>query len=103
MPVQIESDSLEARVLRILLATYPISVSDLKWELKISEDILNRTLKSLETRGILELEELPDTTFIRLLRTDIAFVGRKVTQRKRFKQKGKKPAKKEEYDGMMFG
>jgi DNA-binding transcriptional ArsR family regulator len=102
MPIEIESDSLEARILRILLETYPITVSDLKWELKISPNILERALKALQSRGILELEKMPDKTFIRLVRRDIAFVGKKATQRKRFKHKGKKPEKKE-YDGMMFG
>ena len=102
MPIEIESDSLEARLLRILLKTYPITVSDLKWELKVSSGILERTLKGLQSRGIIELEVLPDKTFVRLLRSDFAFVGRKATQRKRFKHKGKK-SEKEEYDGMMFG
>jgi DNA-binding transcriptional ArsR family regulator len=102
MPIEIESDSLEARVIRILLETYPVTLSDLKWQLKVSPDILTRTLKALQSRGILELEELPDQTFIRLLRTDFSFVGRKATQRKRYKHKGKK-SEKEEYEGMMFG
>jgi DNA-binding transcriptional ArsR family regulator len=102
MPIEIDADSLEARILRILLETYPITVSDLKWELKISPNILERTLKALQSRGILELEEMPDKTFIRLIRRDISFVGRKATQKKRFKHKGKKLEKKE-YDGMMFG
>lgn len=103
MPVEIESDSLEARILRVLLESYPVTVSDLEWELKISPGILMRTLKALQSRGILDFEELPDKTFIRLLRTDFAFVGRKATQRKRFKQKGKKKPKSEEYEGIMFG
>jgi DNA-binding transcriptional ArsR family regulator len=102
MPVEIDSDSLEARILRILIKTYPVTTSDLRWELKISPNILERTLKALQSRGIVELEELPDKTFIRLIRRDISFVGRKATQRKRVKRKGKRPEKKE-YDGMMYG
>ncbi len=102
MPVEIESDSLEARILRVLLETYPISVKDLRWELRISKNILDRALKGLQSRRIIELEVLPDKTFIRLLRSDIAFVGRKATQRKRFKHKGKRP-KQKDYDGIMFG
>jgi predicted ArsR family transcriptional regulator len=102
MPIEIDSDSLEARILRILIKTYPVTVKDLKWDLKISPDILKRTLKALQSRGIIELEELPDKTFIRLIRRDIAFVGRKAAQRKRVKRKGKK-AEKTEYDGMMYG
>ncbi len=103
MPIEIESDSLEARILRILLETYPVTTSDLEWELKISSGILKRTLKALQSRGILEFEELPDKTFVRLLRSDFAFVGRKATQRKRYKQKGKKMPEKDDYEGMMFG
>jgi DNA-binding transcriptional ArsR family regulator len=103
MPIEIESDSLEARILRILLETYPVTTTDLQWELKISPGVLMRTLRALQSRGILEFEELPDKTFIRLLRSDFSFVGRKATQRKRYKQKGKKKPKKKDYDGMMFG
>ncbi|MEE9115378.1 MAG: transcriptional regulator [Thermoplasmata archaeon] len=102
MPIEIESDSLEARILRILIKTYPITVSDLEWDLKISPNILQRTMKALQSRGIIELEELPDKTFIRLIRRDISFVGRKATQRKRVKRKGEK-IEKSEYDGMMYG
>ncbi len=102
MPIEIESDSLEARILRILIKTYPVTVSDLEWDLKISANILQRTMKALQSRGIIELEELPDKTFIRLIRRDISFVGRKATQRKRVKRKGKK-VEKSEYDGMMYG
>jgi predicted ArsR family transcriptional regulator len=102
MPIEIDSDSLEARILQILIKTYPVTTSDLKWELKISPNILERTLKALQSRGIVELEELPDKTFIRLMRRDIAFVGRKATQKKRVKRKGKRP-EKTEYDGMMYG
>ncbi len=102
MPIEIESDSLEARLLRVLLKTYPITTANLKWELKVSSGILERTLKGLQSRGIIELEVLPDKTFVRLLRSDISFVGRKATQRKRFKHKGKRSGK-QDYDGMMFG
>ncbi|MFQ6127859.1 MAG: MarR family transcriptional regulator [Thermoplasmata archaeon] len=101
MVIEIEQDTLEERVLRILLQSYPITVEDLKWELKISKDRLNRVLKKLTVRGIIELEKLPGTTYVRLLRTDLVFVGMKATQKKRFKRKGGK-RREEDYEGIMF-
>ena len=101
MVIEIEQGSLEERVLRILLEAYPVTLKDLKWELKISEVKLDLVLKKFVMRGIIELEELPDTTFIRLLRSDFVFVGRKASQKKRFKRKGGRK-KVEDYDGIMF-
>lgn len=101
MVIEIEQGTLEERVLRILLQAYPVTLKDLKWELKISDVKLDLVLKKFVMRGIIELEELPDTTFVRLLRSDFVFVGRKASQKKRFKRKGGRK-KGEEYDGIMF-
>jgi hypothetical protein len=99
--IEIEQGTLEERVLRVLLEAYPVTLKDLKWELKISEVKLDLVLKKFVMRGIIELEELPDTTFVRLLRSDFVFVGRKASQKKRFKHKGGRK-KGEDYDGIMF-
>lgn len=100
--IEIQQGTIEERILRILLETYPITLEDIQWELGISEGRLMRAIKGLQLRRILEVEELPDRTFVRLLRRDFAFVGRKATQKKRFKRKGKKLEEKE-YEGIMFG
>jgi DNA-binding MarR family transcriptional regulator len=99
--IEVEQGSLDERVLRYLMEAYPVTLDDLKWEMKISEVRLDRLLKKLIARGIVELEKLPDTTYVRLLRSDFAFVGRKASQKKRFKRKGG-GKKGEDYDGMMF-
>jgi len=99
--IEVEQGTLEERVLRVLLEAYPVTLKDLKWELKISEVKLDLVLKKFVMRGIIELEELPDTTFIRLLRSDFVFVGRKASQKKRFKRKGGRK-KGEDYEGIMF-
>ena len=101
MAIEIEQGSLEERVLRFLLEAYPATVEDLKWDLKVSQKILDRVLKKLVARGIVELEKLPGKTYVRLLRSDFAFVGMKASQKKRFKRKGGRK-KQEDYDGMMF-
>lgn len=85
--VEIESGSLEDRILKILMIKYPITVTDLQEELNVHPDILERTLKSLQTRGVIMLDILPDATFIRLMNTGIDFIGRKPTQRKNLRTK----------------
>jgi ParB-like chromosome segregation protein Spo0J len=102
MPIEITQGSLEEKVIRRLLEVYPITIDQLKSDLGISERILMRTIRALVLREIIELEELPDKTFIRLQRKDFLFLGRDVTQRKRFKHKGDKK-KESDYEGIMFG
>jgi predicted ArsR family transcriptional regulator len=100
--IEIERGTLEAKIIEVLLEVYPISVSDLKDELNISEQSLKRGIKKLQVRGIIQLEPLPDKVFIRLIRRDFHFIGRKVTQRKPLKKKGRK-SKGKDYDGFAYG
>ncbi len=99
--VQIRDGTLDARILKILLEQYPITVEEMRKELGVSKRMMERSLKHLVMQGIIELETLPDKTFIRLLK-QVNFIGKDVTQRKAFKRKGPKKEKKE-YEGMMFG
>ena len=85
--IEIKCDSLEELILRELLARYPITLSELRTELGISKSIFERRIKSLQKRGILALDILPDKTFIRLLRTDFSFVRFSKQQRKALKRK----------------
>ncbi|MDD2777306.1 MAG: HTH domain-containing protein [Methanocellales archaeon] len=85
--IEIKCDSLDESVLRALLLRYPITLSELQKELGISDIILNRRIKSLQKRGILALDILPDKTFVQLLRTDFRFVRFSNQQRRAFKRK----------------
>ena len=100
--IEIERGSLEARIIEVLLEVYPITVQELREELSLSEKMLERGLKRLQTRGIIALEPLPDRVYIRLLRRDFHFIGRKVTQRRPLKRSGGKK-KGKEYDGFAYG
>jgi predicted transcriptional regulator len=102
MPIEIVQGTLEEKILRRLLEVYPITLEQLRYDIKVSEKVMMRSIKALVFRGIIELEELPDKSFIRLIRRDFLFVGRKATQRKRFKHSGSKK-KGKDYDGMMYG
>jgi predicted ArsR family transcriptional regulator len=85
--MEIESGSLEERILKILLSRYPITLKELQKELRISLPILKRALTRLQLMGALNLEILPDEIFIRLLRTDFSFHGVSKKQKKAFKKR----------------
>ena len=103
MVLEVLEDTLESRIIHLLLEMYPATTEDIERELKVKRALVDRTLRGMVSRGIVEVEPLPGRTFVRLLRYDFAFVGRKVSQRKRVKHHGKKPDKPKEYDGPMFG
>lgn len=103
MVVELVEGTVEARIVRLLLEMYPATTDDVKRELKMRVDTMERALKALAARGIVELDPLPGRTFVRLLRTDFAFLGRKESQRKRVRRKGRTPKKTKEYEGPMFG
>jgi len=100
--IEITSGTLEERIIKLLQKTYPITVEDIKEELNVSKDIVLRTLKKFQMKGIVKLEPLPDKTYVRLLRHDFSFIGKK-RQRKFIKHRsGKKKREPEEYDGIMY-
>lgn len=99
--IEIERGSLEARIIEVLLEVYPITVKELRKELSISEKMLERGIKRLKIRGVIALEPLSDKVYIRLLRRDFHFIGRKATQRKPLKRSGGRK-KGKEYDGFAY-
>jgi len=100
--IEIVNGSLEEQIIKILQRTYPITISDLEHHIKASRDMIERVLQKFQINGIVQLEALPDTTYIRLLRRDFRFVGKK-RQKKFIKHKtGKKPQDPGKYDGIMY-
>jgi len=70
---KIQVDPLEARILGILKDWYPITVEELQDELGVSRGALERSLKALMVKGIVQLEPLSDKTYVRLLAPEIVF------------------------------
>jgi DNA-binding transcriptional ArsR family regulator len=99
--IEIERGTLEAKIIEVLLEVYPITIHDLKEEISLPRKSVERGIKRLQTRGIIELEPLSDKIYIRLLRKDFHFIGRRVTQRKPLKRTGKK-TKGKDYDGYAY-
>jgi len=88
--IEITRGTIEEQIIKILQKTYPITIHDLKKELNISKKLIKRTLQKLQIKGIVQLDILPDKTYIRLLRNDFSFIGLK-RQKKFIKHKsGKK-------------
>jgi predicted ArsR family transcriptional regulator len=99
--IEITTGTLQERVIKLLQKTYPITVIDIKNKLNISRIVIERLLQQLQVKGIVRLDALPDKTYVRLLRNDFSFVGKR-RQRKFIKHRtGKKP-KKTDYDGIMY-
>ena len=100
--IEIVNGTLEEQIIKILQKTYPITISDLEKKLHISKDMIVRVLQKFQIKGILQLEPLPDKTYIRLIRRDFRFVGKK-RQKKFIKHhSGKKIQEPGKYDGMMY-
>jgi len=104
--ITVQSSSLEGRVLHYLLEKYPVTEEELHDMLGIPMKKISLILRRLRTRGIITLEVLPDKTYVRLLRTDIKFIGVNPSQRQAIKEKGRGHRKKSNdstTSDMMYG
>jgi predicted ArsR family transcriptional regulator len=100
--IEITTGTLEEGIIKLLKKTYPISIEDISSELNVSKDKILRTLKKFQMKGIVSLEPLPDKTYVRLLRHDFSFIGKR-HQKKFIKHRtGKKRQETDEYDGIMY-
>ena len=100
--IEITTGTIEERIIKLLQKKYPITVREIKEELNISKSIVLRYLQKLQTKAIIRLEPLSDKIYVRLLRHDFSFVGKK-RQRKFIKHyTGKKKQEPEDYNGIMY-
>ncbi len=75
--IEIDNASIDAQIIKILQNKYPVTVEDIEKELNLSHDRILRVLNQLHVKGIVLLEPLPDKIYVRLLRRDFRFVGKK--------------------------
>lgn len=71
-------NSLEERIFRLLHTRYPITIEEVQKELKVSAKIIERCLKKMAVRGLIEFDVLTDKTYIRLQVIDRRFAARKL-------------------------
>ena len=100
--IEITTGTIEEQIIKLLQKQYPITITDLKKHLHLSRATIERVLQKLVVQHIVQLEPLPDKTYVRLLRGDFRFVGKK-RQRKFLKHRsGKKKQEPGEYEGIMY-
>ena len=88
--IEIVNGTLEEQIIKLLQKIYPITISDIEKKLHVSRKMILRVLQKFQVKGIVQLEPLSDKTYIRLIRNDFSFVGKK-RQRKFIKHySGKK-------------
>lgn len=100
--IDITIGSLEEQIIKLLRKTYPITIIEIAQKLHVTRREIEWVLHKFQMKGIVKLEPLPDTTYVKLMRNDFQFVGSKY-QRKTVKHTTE--AKKEEnnsYDGIMY-
>lgn len=100
--IEITRGTQEEQIIKILQKTYPITIKEVAKQIHLSEKQVKWVLNQLQIKGIVKLDPLSDKTYIRLIRYDFRFVGKK-RQRKFIKHnKAPKKQEKEEYDGIMY-
>ena len=102
--IEIKKGTIEERIIKTLQEKYPITLKELSKKLGISENKLKAELLKLQAKNIVALDPLPDKIFIRLIRFDFLFIGRrrqyKFIKKKKMKTKGKE--EEEEKDDIMY-
>jgi len=103
--IEIKSGTLEERLIKILQKMYPVTLEQLKKKTGVSRSILEMELTKMQAKQILVLEPLPDRVYIRLVRTDFRFVGRRTQQKfiKRTKNERKKKGCQSDKNDVMYG
>ena len=100
--IEVVTGSLEEQIIKLLQKRYPITMSDLEQELHLPRTVLLRVLKKLHARGIVRLEPLSDTIFVRLMRQDFSFVGIQRQRKPVKRSRSRRPQAPKEYDGIMY-
>jgi DNA-binding MarR family transcriptional regulator len=100
--IEITTGTIEERIIKLLQKIYPITVSDIGKKLHLSKSTVMRVLKKFQIKGVVRLEPLPDKIYVRLLRCDFSFIGKK--QQRKFKKHHSKLEKREpkDYEGIMY-
>jgi len=66
MPLVLRS-SIEHRIIEYASAHYPLTSDELARALHVSVDLIWVELRKMESKGLVELDVLPDRTYVRLL------------------------------------
>jgi len=83
----IMKNSLQGRILTLILERYPITVEEVARELGERLPAVRMEFHKMQKSGWVALEPLKESTFVRVLRRDFGFVGTNPSQRRRVKHR----------------
>ena len=105
--IEIVKGTMEERIIKILQKEYPITLKELSKKLGISERRAKTELIKMQAKNILVMEPLPNKIFIRLIRFDFMFVGRrrqyKLIKKKKMKEKFEEDESGDKSEDIMYG
>ena len=101
--IEIKTGTMEEKIIKILQEFYPITVEEISKKLHISKSNAEFELIKLQSKGIVEIEPLPGKTFVRLLRHDFTFVGRRHQKKFIKRKRGRIAEKEEDENDITFG
>ena len=101
--IEIKTGTMEEKIIKILQEFYPITVEEISKKLHVSKSNAEFELIKLQSKGIVEIEPLPGKTFVRLLRHDFTFVGRRHQKKFIKRKRGRIAEKEEDENDIMFG
>lgn len=93
--IELTIGSLEEKIIRLLQKNYPITTFEIAQKLRVTRNEIEWVLRKFQMKGIVRLDQLPDVTYVRLLRNDFLFHGLK-QQRKTLKRTSE--GKKQDYE-----
>ena len=73
MPVQLDPDKLEGKIILLLIETYPVTLKDISNYLDAPKRKVEKAIEFLVKRRLIGLEPLPDNTFVTLISNDFRF------------------------------
>jgi len=95
--IDIKIGTMEERIIKLLQKEYPITIREMAKKIGVSVEKLKMEIIKLQKKGVVDIDILPDKTFVRLVRFDIRFFGER--NQYKFIKKKKSKIKKEEKEG----
>ena len=102
--IDIKIGTMEERIIKLLQKEYPITMKKMAKKIGISIEKLKMEIIKLQKKGVVDIDVLPDKTYVRLIRFDIRFFGERNQYKfiKRKKEKIKSKEKEENKNDMMY-
>jgi len=85
---------MEERIIKLIQKNYPITIKEIAERIGVGIEKVKMEIIKLQKKGIVDVDILPDKTFVRLIRYDIRFFGERnqyrFIKKKKEKVKGRK-------------